>query len=151
MKQAVTAGRSWTGSETRHDKYLSDSDHLNDSLIEFEYRDVAPRTHALDNGHRELFAQMFGDAFVGALEGRPDDRAWIMEDDVGRLPSNLLASVLGFDIHAIRAKVEAGDYDLTDMRKRLRNRHVGNVSHTMEVAPNPRGGNGTPYNNRYTA
>jgi len=151
MKQAVTAGRSWTSSETRHDKYISDADHLNDSLVEHEYKEVAPRTHALDNGHRELFAQMFGDAFVGALEGRTDDRAWIMNDDIGRLPSNLIASVLGFDIGAIRAKVEAGNYDLMDMRKRVRNRHVGNVSHTMSEAPNARGGNGTAYNNRWQA
>ncbi len=149
MKQATTAGRSWTANETRHDKYVSDADHLNDSLVEFEYRDVAPRTHALDNAHRELFAQMMGDAFCGALEGREDDFRWIMEDDVGRLPSNLIAAVLGFDIGAIRAKVESGDYDLTDMRKRVRNRHVGNVSHTMSDAPSGRGGKGTPYNNRY--
>lgn len=149
MKQAVTPGGSWTANETRHDKYLSDSDHLNDSLIEFEYRDVAPRTHALDSGHRELFSQMMGDAFCGTLEGREDDRTWLMNDDVGRLPSNLLASVLGLDIHAIRKRVEQGGYDLTDIRKRVRNRHVGAVAHTMSDAPNARGGNGTAYNNRW--
>ena len=149
MKQAVTPGGSWTGNETRHDKYISDADHLNDSLVEFEYQDVAPRSHALSAGYRELFGQMLGDAFCGTLEGREDDTLWLMTDDVGRFPSNLLAEVLGLDIYAIRSRVEQGGYDLTDIRKRVRNRHVGSVAKKMSNAPKGWGGNGTAYNNRW--
>ena len=136
------------GNASRHDKYIADSDHLNDNLAGTEWSRENRASHPLAEGTRALFVALLGQAIAGAIAGNEADRLWISGVGKYALSAQTVCDGLSLDLDLLREQLEAGSHDAAEIRRRLAYRQVGNTSRAISEAPE-RVRKSSPYCNKW--
>ena len=137
------------GNASRHDKYIADSDHLNDNLAGMDWSRQNRPTHPLAEGTRALFVALLGQAIAGAIAGNEDDRLWISDEGKYSLSAQTVCDGLSLDLDLLREQLSTGSHDAAEIRRRLAYRQVGNVSRAISEAPE-RVRKSSPYCNKWS-